>query len=104
MTEYQILLAVCTECLLHLHAKGPEHAHLKDSGRATYVSVTDTEALEGFKLMSQVLSAVFISEICFAYTTQWHSFSCSCSCSIFGSRLIYNLCFRSFRLRVLFLP
>lgn len=32
---------------------GPEHAHLKDSGRATYVSVTDTEALDGFKLMSE---------------------------------------------------
>jgi tryptophan synthase beta chain len=27
---------------------GPEHAHLKDSGRAEYVSVTDAEALDGF--------------------------------------------------------
>ena len=26
---------------------GPEHSHLKDSGRATYVSITDDEALEG---------------------------------------------------------
>ena len=25
---------------------GPEHAFLKDSGRAKYVAVTDTEALE----------------------------------------------------------
>jgi len=32
---------------------GPEHAYLKDSGRATYVAVTDDEALEGFKLMCQ---------------------------------------------------
>ncbi|CAK4213629.1 unnamed protein product [Aphanomyces euteiches] len=30
---------------------GPEHAFLKDSGRATYVSVTDAQALEGFKLL-----------------------------------------------------
>jgi tryptophan synthase beta chain len=30
---------------------GPEHSYLKDSGRAEYVSVTDSEALEGFKLM-----------------------------------------------------
>ena len=30
---------------------GPEHSYLKDSGRATYVSVTDEEALEGFKLL-----------------------------------------------------
>jgi tryptophan synthase beta chain len=27
---------------------GPEHAFLKESGRATYVSVTDTEALDAF--------------------------------------------------------
>lgn len=32
---------------------GPEHAFLKDSGRATYVGVTDEEALEGFKWMCQ---------------------------------------------------
>ncbi len=31
---------------------GPEHAFLKDSGRATYVSVTDAEALEGFQMLS----------------------------------------------------
>ena len=28
---------------------GPEHSHLRDSGRATYVSVTDGEALEAFQ-------------------------------------------------------
>jgi len=32
---------------------GPEHSYLKDSGRATYVAVTDQEALEGFKLLSK---------------------------------------------------
>jgi tryptophan synthase beta chain len=32
---------------------GPEHAWLKDSGRASYVSVTDEEALEGFKVLTQ---------------------------------------------------
>ena len=30
---------------------GPEHSYLKDSGRATYVAVTDDEALEGFQLL-----------------------------------------------------
>jgi tryptophan synthase beta chain len=30
---------------------GPEHAWLKDSGRAEYDSVTDDEALEGFQLL-----------------------------------------------------
>ena len=32
---------------------GPEHSFYKDTGRATYVAITDTEALEGFKLLSQ---------------------------------------------------
>lgn len=32
---------------------GPEHAFFKDTGRATYVGVTDDEALEGFKMMCQ---------------------------------------------------
>jgi tryptophan synthase len=30
---------------------GPEHAWLKDSGRAKYIAVNDAEALEGFKAM-----------------------------------------------------
>ena len=33
---------------------GPEHSHLKDSGRATYVSVDDAEALGGFALLSRL--------------------------------------------------
>ncbi len=31
---------------------GPEHSFYKDSGRATYVSVTDEQALEGLRLLS----------------------------------------------------
>lgn len=31
---------------------GPEHSYLKDSGKATYVAVTDSEALEGFQLLA----------------------------------------------------
>ncbi len=30
---------------------GPEHAYLKDTGRATYVAVTDEQAMEGFQLL-----------------------------------------------------
>ena len=33
---------------------GPEHAFLKDSGRATYVAVTDDEALAGLQLLSRL--------------------------------------------------
>jgi tryptophan synthase beta chain len=32
---------------------GPEHGYYKDTGRATYVAVTDAQALEGFKLLCQ---------------------------------------------------
>jgi tryptophan synthase beta chain len=31
---------------------GPEHAWLKDTGRAEYVSITDAEALEGFSMLT----------------------------------------------------
>jgi tryptophan synthase beta chain len=33
---------------------GPEHAYLKETGRATYVAVTDEEALEAFELLSRL--------------------------------------------------
>jgi len=32
---------------------GPEHSYLKDTGRATYVAVSDDEALDGFQLLCQ---------------------------------------------------
>ncbi len=33
---------------------GPEHAWLKDSGRAEYVNITDKEALEGFHALTKI--------------------------------------------------
>jgi tryptophan synthase beta chain len=33
---------------------GPEHAHLRDSGRATYVAITDRDALAGFETLSRL--------------------------------------------------
>jgi tryptophan synthase beta chain len=33
---------------------GPEHSHLKDTGRALYVSITDSEAVEGLRILSQL--------------------------------------------------
>jgi tryptophan synthase beta chain len=32
---------------------GPEHSYLRDSGRATYLAVTDAEALQAFQLLSR---------------------------------------------------
>jgi tryptophan synthase beta chain len=33
---------------------GPEHAYLKDSGRAKYVAVTDRDAIGGFALLGRL--------------------------------------------------
>jgi tryptophan synthase beta chain len=33
---------------------GPEHSHLKDTGRALYVSITDSEAIEGLRVLSRL--------------------------------------------------
>ncbi|HKV51566.1 MAG TPA: tryptophan synthase subunit beta [Gemmatimonadaceae bacterium] len=33
---------------------GPEHSYLKQSGRARYVAVTDTQALDGFQMLSRL--------------------------------------------------
>ncbi|MFO8174613.1 MAG: tryptophan synthase subunit beta [Gemmatimonadota bacterium] len=32
---------------------GPEHSHLRDTGRASYVSVTDSEALDAFHILAR---------------------------------------------------
>jgi tryptophan synthase len=43
---------------------GPEHAWLKDSGRAEYVVATDEEALRGFRMLTQregIIPGYFLS-------------------------------------------
>jgi len=50
----QILEAHSVSAGLDYPGVGPEHAWLKDSGRATYASVTDAQALEGFDLLSRL--------------------------------------------------
>ena len=49
----QILEAHSISAGLDYPGVGPEHAWLKSSGMATYVSVTDSQALEGFDLLSR---------------------------------------------------
>jgi len=48
---------------------GPEHAYLKDSGRATYVAVTDQDALAGFALLSRLEGVIPALET--AHAVQW---------------------------------
>ena len=49
----QVKIAYSISAGLDYPGTGPEHTYFKDIGRASYVSVTDKEALEGFKLLSQ---------------------------------------------------
>jgi len=51
--EGQVQLAHSISAGLDYPGVGPEHAYLKDTGRVTYVSATDAEALEGVKLLSR---------------------------------------------------
>jgi tryptophan synthase beta chain len=49
----QILHAHSISAGLDYPGVGPEHAWLKDTGRATYASITDAEALEGLQLLAR---------------------------------------------------
>jgi tryptophan synthase beta chain len=52
--EGQILEAHSISAGLDYPGSGPEHAWLRDSGRARYVAVTDTQALNGFERLAQL--------------------------------------------------
>jgi len=51
--EGQIAEAHSISAGLDYPGVGPEHAYLKETGRAEYLSVTDDEALEGFQLLAR---------------------------------------------------
>lgn len=50
----QVLEAHSVSAGLDYPGVGPEHAHLKDTGRVHYASATDAEALEAFALLSRL--------------------------------------------------
>jgi tryptophan synthase beta chain len=50
----QVLPAHSVSAGLDYPGVGPEHSQLRDSGRVRYVSVTDTEALNAFRLVSRL--------------------------------------------------
>jgi tryptophan synthase beta chain len=52
--EGQILEAHSVSAGLDYPGVGPEHAFLKDSGRARYVAVTDQEAIDAFETLSEL--------------------------------------------------
>ncbi len=50
----QIEIAHSISAGLDYPGVGPEHSYLKTTGRAKYVAVTDKEALEGFKMLTEI--------------------------------------------------
>ena len=50
----QIMEAFSISAVLDYPGVGPEHCYFNEIGRATYDSITDEEALEGFKLLSRL--------------------------------------------------
>ncbi len=50
----QIEIAHSISAGLDYPGVGPEHSYLKEMGRAKYVAVTDKEALEGFKMLTEL--------------------------------------------------
>ena len=52
-TDGQVLNTKSISAGLDYPAVGPEHAHLMNSGRAKYVTVSDAEALDAFRIVSE---------------------------------------------------
>jgi tryptophan synthase beta chain len=52
--EGQILQAHSVSAGLDYPGAGPQHAHLRDSGRARYVAVSDREALAAFRELTRL--------------------------------------------------
>ncbi len=52
--EGQILQAHSISAGLDYPGAGPQHAHLRDSGRARYVAVTDAQALAAFRELARL--------------------------------------------------
>jgi tryptophan synthase beta chain len=52
--EGQILEAHSVSAGLDYPGVGPEHAHLRDTGRASYVSITDEQALAAFSELARL--------------------------------------------------
>jgi tryptophan synthase beta chain len=50
----QILEAHSISAGLDYPGTGPQHAHLRDSGRATYEAVTDAQALDAFQTVARL--------------------------------------------------
>ena len=52
--EGQIVEAHSVSAGLDYPGAGPQHAFLRDSGRARYVAVTDAQAIDAFKLLARL--------------------------------------------------
>lgn len=71
-TQGQIIEAHSISAGLDYPGVGPEHSYLKDTQRAEYYAVTDTEAIAGLRLLSQLEGIIPALETAhaFAYLEQ----------------------------------
>jgi tryptophan synthase beta chain len=63
----QILEAHSVSAGLDYPGVGPEHAHLKDTGRATYLAATDDEALAAVRLVARTEGLIVALETAHAF-------------------------------------
>jgi tryptophan synthase beta chain len=71
---------------------GPEHAHLRDSGRARYVAVTDEEAIDAFERLSELEGIIPAFEPAHALAFLLKAVAAGELSE--GSRVLVNLCGR----------
>lgn len=71
----QVKIAHSISAGLDYPGVGPEHSYFKDTGRATYVSITDKEALEAFHMLAQTEGIIpaLESAHALAYVTKFAS-------------------------------
>jgi tryptophan synthase beta chain len=67
--EGQIVEAHSISAGLDYPGAGPEHAHLRDSGRARYVAVTDVDAVDAFRRVTRLEGIIPALEP--AHALQW---------------------------------
>ncbi len=69
--EGQILPTHSVSAGLDYPGVGPEHSHLKDTGRVQYLEVTDDEALEAFRRLAQLEGLIPAFESSHAFGLLW---------------------------------
>ncbi len=88
-SDGQILEAHSISAGLDYPGVGPEHAHLRDSGRVHYAAINDDEAIEAFELLSRTEGIIPAFES--AHALAWVLKAVASGDLAEGSRVLVNL-------------